>query len=273
VCLLYDENADRDSYVGDFVREGLEAGQKVLFVSSGGVSEVLELMANQGLDVSEFIESGQLAVRGGTETYLGSGRFEAKPMFECIRDEVRTAEVEGYPRMRVTGDLSWASPDVPGFRELFEYERAVDDLFLHTGAMGVCQYDARQLAPAELSDAVQVHRAVVSQRSQEVLETPLLTLLAITRDAEGVLSLYGDVDDSNVGEFEAALSAAISSSGPAVLNLAHLHFIDVAGLRVLERQATKLVGSGGRLVLASPPAFLQRVMEVLDINELIEVAA
>jgi stage II sporulation protein AA (anti-sigma F factor antagonist) len=94
------------------------------------------------------------------------------------------------------------------------------------------------------------------------------------RESRGVLSLHGDIDHSNVDEFEAALSAAIGSPvGAVVLDLTHLTFIDVAGLRVLERQATQLSESGNRLVLSSPPAFLGRVLEVLELDELIEVAA
>ena len=273
VCLLYEENADRDSYVGDFVRAGLEAGEKVLWVTDGGTAEVAELMAARDFDASEFMDSGQLVVKDRTETYLGSGRFDAQAILNCIRKEVRESEAGGYPSIRITGDLSWASLDVPGFPELLEYERAVDELLHDTGSMGICQYDTRQLAPAALMSAVQAHRAVVSQRSQEVLATPFLTLLVITRDANGVLSLYGDVDNSNVGEFEAALGGAIASPGAVVLDLTHLNFIDVAGLRVLERQANQLSDAGDRLVLSSPPAFLERVLEVLEFDELIEVAA
>jgi anti-anti-sigma factor len=88
-----------------------------------------------------------------------------------------------------------------------------------------------------------------------------------------VFSLHGDVDISNVGEFEAALSGAIKAPGPVVLDLTHLHFIDVGGMRVLERQAAQLAEAGERLVLSSPPAFLERVLEILDLDELIEVAA
>ena len=273
VCLLYEENADRDSYVGDFVRAGLEAGEKVLWVTDGGAAEVAELMAARDFDASEFMDSGQLVVKDRTETYLGSGRFDAQAILNCIREEVRESEAGGYPSIRITGDLSWASLDVPGFPELLEYERAVDELLHDTGSMGICQYDTRQLAPAALMSAVQAHRAVVSQRSQEVLATPFLTLLVITRDANGVLSLYGDVDSSNVDEFEAALGAAIASPGAVVLDLTHLNFIDVAGLRVLERQANQLSDAGDRLVLSSPPAFLERVLEVLELDELIGVAA
>jgi anti-sigma B factor antagonist len=88
-----------------------------------------------------------------------------------------------------------------------------------------------------------------------------------------VLSLFGDVDISNVGEFEAALSGAIKAPGTVVLDLTHLHFIDVAGMRVLERQATQLSDAGDRLILSSPPAFLERMLEVLELDELMEVAA
>jgi anti-anti-sigma factor len=273
VCLLYEENADRDSYVGDFVRAGLEAGEKVLWVAGGRAEDVAELMAARGFEVSEFMDSGQLVVKDRTETSLGSGRFDAQAMLNCIRDEVRDSEANLYASLRITGDLSWASPEIPGFPELFEYERAVDELLRDTGYMGICQYDTRQLAPAALTSVVQAHRAVVSQRNQDVLETPLLTLLVITRDADGVLSLYGDVDNSNLGEFEAALTGAIKTPGPVVLDLTHLHFIDVAGVHVLQRQAAQLSDAGDRLVLSSPPAFLERVLKVLDLDEPIEVAA
>ena len=272
VCLLYDQNADRDSYVGEFVSEGLVAREKVLWVAGGGTPEVGDLMARRGFDVSEYVDSGQLVVKDRTETYPGSGRFDGEAMLNLVRDEVRDTEADGDERLRITGELSWASPGVQRFPELFEYERALGELLRETGHMSVCQYDTRQLVPAALTSAVQAHRSVVSRRSQEVLDTPLLTMLVITRDSNGVLSLYGDVDNSNVGEFEAALSAAVSSPGTVTHELAHLHYIDVAGLHVLERQATQLSEPGDRLVLSSPPAFLKRVLEVLDFDELIEVA-
>lgn len=102
----------------------------------------------------------------------------------------------------------------------------------------------------------------------------LATGLLTTTYADGVLSLHGEVDNSNVGEFEAALSAAIGPQvGVVVLDLTHLTFIDVAGLRVVERQAAHLSESGNRLVLSSPPAFLERLLQALDLDEVIEVAA
>jgi anti-anti-sigma factor len=273
VCLLYDQDADRDSYVGEFVSEGLLAREKVLWVAGDGTPEVGDLVARRGFDVSEYVDTGQLTVKDRRETYPGSGHFDGEAMLNLFRDEVRDSKAEGYEGLRTTGDLSWASPGFEGPPDLFEYEHALDELLRETGHMAVCQYDTRQLGPGALTSAVQAHRSVVSQRSQEVLDTPLLTKLVITRDAKGVLSLYGDVDDSNVGEFEAALSAAISSPGTAMLELTHLHFIDVAGVHVLERQVNQLSESGGRLVLSSPPAFLVRVLEVLDLDGLIDVAA
>jgi anti-anti-sigma factor len=273
VCLLYDQDADRDSYVGEFVSEGLLAREKVLWVAGDDTPEVGDLMARRGFDVSGHVETGQLTVKDRTETYLGSGHFDGEAMLNLFRDEVRESKAKGYEGLRTTGDLSWASPGVQGFPDLFEYERALDEHLRETGYMAVCQYDTRQLSPGALTSAVQAHRSVVSQRSQEVLDTPLLTMLVITTDANGVLSLYGDVDNSNVGEFEAALSAAISSPGPVILELSHLHFIDVAGVRVLERQATRLSEAGDRLVLSSPPAFLVRVLGVLGLVGLVELAA
>ena len=104
----------------------------------------------------------------------------------------------------------------------------------------------------------------------EVLATRLLT----TTYADGVLSLHGEVDNSNVGEFDDALSAALGSQvGVVVVDLTHLTFIDVAGIRVVERHAKQSSESGNRLVLSSPPAFLGRLLEALDLDGVIEVAA
>ena len=110
-----------------------------------GAAEVTELMAARDFDASEFLASGQLVVKDRTETYLGSGRFDAQAMLNCIRDEARESEGKGYPGIgsRVIS---------PGLRPASRVPRAprvrvrLDELLRDTGYIGVCQYDTRQLA-------------------------------------------------------------------------------------------------------------------------------
>ncbi|MEA2420262.1 MAG: hypothetical protein QOE60_2468 [Thermoleophilaceae bacterium] len=235
------------------------------------VDRDLDQLSDEAVEVRHYRDTGQLAVKTVEDTYLSGGGFDAEAMIALIREEVRASQGDEFTGLRLTGDLSWANSAIAGIDGLFDYERAIDEIYQETGAMAVCSYDTRRVDAEMVTGAVQAHRSVVSRRRQEVLDTPLLTLLVITRDADGGLSLYGEVDDSNVGEFEAALLTAVDSRAEQVVDLTHLQFIDLSGLRALERQAERLAAAGQRLVLASPPAFVTRVMSMLDLDQRLEV--
>jgi len=91
-----------------------------------------------------------------------------------------------------------------------------------------------------------------------------------------VVRVAGDVDlwTSPVlwGAIEQALEA--SPSGPIVVDLEHLRFIDASGLAVLVRANTAAVRDGGRLlVLRSTPGFARRLLALTALDRLLVLDA
>lgn len=80
-------------------------------------------------------------------------------------------------------------------------------------------------------------------------------------DGRAGLRLVGDVDLATVDELRAAL-AAVDPPRDLRLELADLHFIDVAGTAALVHEAARL-GDGHAIVLRDPPYALLRILDVL----------
>jgi hypothetical protein len=55
--------------------------------------------------------------------------------------------VEGYPALRVTGEMTWALRGMPGFERLVEYEAKPNESIPGNKCLAICQYDRRCLAP------------------------------------------------------------------------------------------------------------------------------
>jgi anti-anti-sigma factor len=200
-----------------------------------------------------------------------SGRFppgdvDAAAMAAWVRGEMRLAEGTGDPRVRVVTEMPEPLRGAAAAEQALAYERAIDAVVRETGAIALCRYDARLFGADAMAAAARAHRRVVSQRSQEVLGTPVMALLIVTRGDEGTFSVDGEVDASNIAEFEAALTMAVAGLSELVADLARVRFMDLTAVRALERQAERLGEAGGRLVLQSPPRFVERVMEILGVE-------
>jgi anti-anti-sigma factor len=92
-------------------------------------------------------------------------------------------------------------------------------------------------------------------------------LLRITRtEAPRGLRLEGEVDISNVEDLERALNE-IPAGRNLSLDLVGLTFIDVRGLHLLAQSAERLDRAGSRLILMSPPSFLQRHLRILGLDQ------
>jgi anti-anti-sigma factor len=84
------------------------------------------------------------------------------------------------------------------------------------------------------------------------------------RDDEVVLGLCGEIDISNVDEFERQLdTAAFSLPAKLIVDCRELEFIDGRGGRLLLATAQVLEGFGSSVVLRSPKATVRRVLDLL----------
>jgi anti-anti-sigma factor len=99
-----------------------------------------------------------------------------------------------------------------------------------------------------------------------VLRLPIeqeVTQLRVSRDREkDWLRISGEIDAWNVGSIREALQAALFETGDVHIDVGHLLFCDVTGIRAIVAAASHLT-DGRRLILHGLDPQLQRVFQVV----------
>jgi anti-anti-sigma regulatory factor len=274
LCLIFADDAEREEVLGTFLRDGLLRGQKVLYLTAGSrPGPVLSRVARGGTDPRVAQANGQLVVLSGLDSARPgrrrgrSGNAPAKgpvgaaarigPLVRRLRTELLRSHREGYPALRVTGDLCPA-PDGLGAAELAEYEAALEPVFAEGSGMCLCPFDRRQLDAAGLECSRRVHPHAVE--TDPYFET---TQVRITRTFQpSGLRITGCLDADAHASLIRALAEVADASGDLHVDMAGLEFLDLPGLRILISAAQGL-GGERRLLLDNLPFHLNRVIRLI----------
>lgn len=171
LCCLYETEEERRALLTPFLRQGLEYGQKVLYIVDARTAQaVLDDLRGEGLAVEPYLSSGQLVILTSTETYLRDGSFDPERMIALLRAETERALAQGYTALRVTGEMSWVLQEEPGSERLIEYEARLNTLLPGSPCLALCQYDCRRFAPALLLEVLTTHPLAIV--GTEVYENP-----------------------------------------------------------------------------------------------------
>jgi hypothetical protein len=145
VCWLYETDAEHERFVTRFLRQGLELGQKVICITDAcSAQTILAYLEQAECEPRPYLDSGQLAILERTDTYLRGGSFDPERMIALLRESTDQALAEGYPALRVTGEMSWAFRRLPGTDHLVEYESRLEEFLPGSKTLAVCQYDRRR---------------------------------------------------------------------------------------------------------------------------------
>ncbi|TEU15261.1 MAG: GAF domain-containing protein [Anaerolineales bacterium] len=158
LCCIYETEEEHRVVVTPFLRRGLERGEKVLYIVDARPTEaILGYLQDGGLDVEPYLASGQLAILTRDDTYMREGIFDPERMVALLRAETEQTLDEGYPALRVTGEMTWALRGLPGSEWLIEYEARLNEFFPGSKCVGLCQYDRRRFDPAVLLGMLHIH--------------------------------------------------------------------------------------------------------------------
>jgi hypothetical protein len=197
--------------------------------------------------------------------HLSTGRFEPSRMLDCLAGHVERADAEGFPGLRLVGDMAWALGELVDAEGLADYEAQVNRLYLDGRAMGVCLYDRRVFDADLLRQVTRAHPAAVTEAVSGW--TPLLRIRRTT-DPYGLL-LVGESDLSNRQAVAAALDAVLVAQPdpcvPIVVDVAGLRFADGATAALLGRLALR--GPAGVHIVGCHGA-LQTVLDRLGVTQL-----
>jgi hypothetical protein len=161
LCLIYDDEAQRQKIVSEYLAAGLKRGEIVrYFADTTAAGDVRAWLVALGV---ELREDGPFGITTAESAYCPSGRFVPQDVLDNMVARYAMAKEAGYSGSRVSGEMTWALRDIPGSDRLLEYEIGINmlhDAFPH---VGMCQYDARLFDGATLFKVLQVHPYMVAQ--------------------------------------------------------------------------------------------------------------
>ena len=158
LCLMYEAQDNHAILLKSFLQQGLECGEKVLYLSDTTSEGSIPDSSGNGISkMDTYAASGQLDVRPVEQIYLCNGIFNPDAVIERLRQETHIALGEGYSALRVTGEMTWALRGLPGSERLIEYEAKLNDFLSHHRCTLLCQYDRRRFSPSILLHVLATH--------------------------------------------------------------------------------------------------------------------
>ena len=162
LCYLYGTEEEHRAVLTPFLRQGLERGEKVVYIVDARTAKTIRgYLQDNGLGVEPYLARGQLVILTRDDAYMREGVFDPEGMIALLRAETEQALAEGYPALRVTGEMTWALRGLPGSERLIEYEAKLNEFFPSSQCLAICQYDRRRFDPAVLLDVLRTHPIAV----------------------------------------------------------------------------------------------------------------
>lgn len=163
LCLIYESREEWLETVVPFILSGLERGLKCIYVvDTNTAQEIKAILKEAGLAVDEAEAKGQLSVIHERDAYTREGFFDPDLMVALLISETEKALGEGYPALRVTGEMSWALRGYSGAERVLEYEAKLNkDLFPTYPCVALCQYDRWKFDPETIKGVVLTHPLLI----------------------------------------------------------------------------------------------------------------
>lgn len=265
LCLSYDNAEERRAILTTYVRDGLRADHKIIYLSDDASPDAVLAWLRSGpevrdLDLPAAMEEGRFVVRTAEEAYMATGRFDPDEIISWFATELDLALVQGYAGVRVTGEETFSLRGWPGTERFAEFERKVDEVFRLSkiNAMAICQYDRRWFDAARLRklESYHVGRVTVNDHFDDgtLRITPTFTPPG--------LALAGAIDESTFPAVVDALRLIGEQTGHICLDLADLEFCDMAGLRALVGASQSSKGMDRLVILREMPDYLGLMMRI-----------
>lgn len=161
LCLIYENPRESAAAAASSIRTGLRRREKSLYISDdAGFATFLNALREEGLDIHSAIRSKMLLVIE-QDAYFHSGTFDPDRLISALREATDTALAEGFPAVRVTGDITPRLVEKIGFEPLIHYESKANLFFSRHPASALCRYNLHDFEPQVILDAIRTHPRVM----------------------------------------------------------------------------------------------------------------
>jgi hypothetical protein len=262
VCWVYGDDDAFDTAVRDFLRLGLERGERLLCVGER-VIESLRGGRAPLPEVDALLADGGLEMLTMEQVYDATGHFSPEQQLEFYDAATRRALRDGYRGLRVVADVSPLADRPAVLPELLRWEHLADEYVAHgPGFSAMCAY-RHDLGKTFLTEAGSAHPLV----------HPLDGMPAFRMFfEEGRLTVAGSVDTSSADLMTRVLAGCPVTGTTATLDLGLVDFMDVAACRGIALWARELRERSVSVEIQDAPRLVQRMWQLLALSEIAPVS-
>jgi len=159
LCAFFHSEEEEFRALLPFMVDGLAAGEKVIYLVNGNdIEEHRRRLKAGGVDLEAVEQSGQLDVVGWPPSVRDG---DAIDQAKSVDDFLSAARNQGYRRMRVVGDMDWASENQTSDAYLIALEARLDAVYSRHDAWIICAYDLSRFSGVAVLDVMRTHPAVL----------------------------------------------------------------------------------------------------------------
>lgn len=172
VCALYTTPEEQLAAAIEYIRGGLERGERCLYVCCEHAIPAFRMaLRDAGIDVDSEEKLGALILITKEDGHLKGGSFDPDRMITMLHAAVEDALTAGFAGLCAAGDMSWVLDGAPGTERLAEYEARLNAFYKNNRALGLCQYSRTKMPPESLDHGIATHR-YVRMEGPILLENP-----------------------------------------------------------------------------------------------------
>lgn len=265
-CLTFSDAEERLDLLAAFVGEGLRQRQKILcWTDSMAPDKLTAELTARSVRPGAALRRGQLRISTASQSLLAGGTADAKAMVAVLADELALASRSGYPGLRVTADMCWATRPSSAPEQLLAFETAVASLFADGRLFVICEYDRDRFDAVTLAFAAQTHSKAVAA---VVYHEHALLRVCRQYSPPGV-RIAGELDYRHRDVLEQALAESARLDRHMHVNLAGLDYIDAACATVIVQTASRLPGTR-RMSLRCRP-LVAKVLELVGARNVLQL--
>lgn len=238
-CLTFGEAEELFDLTAAFVRDGLDAGLKVMWLSDTGPGPAVTELSRRGIAVEPAMSTGQMTADGCEGRLLNGQVFSADAAIGWLARQLASSHERGFPGLRIAVDMSWALRPVSGIEQLPQFEEGIAAALAGTTASVLCQYDRDRFDPVTLASVAAFHTRSVAAATYYA--DPVLRICR--QYAPPGLRIAGEIDYQAEEPLALALAEAVRLDGDVTLNMTPLHFIDGFCARMIADTAKMLAES------------------------------
>ncbi|WP_462325203.1 MEDS domain-containing protein [Desulfoplanes sp.] len=163
VMLLYDSMDHYRRLASRYISDGLEKNDRCIMATDQYSPDQIRTDFDKlGVDMDRSIAKGQLILLSVKDSYSQTKEFDPDETLKIWQNLTDKACEEGYDRLRVIGEATFALAKPGLYKKLIHYENIINkELFPHYPHISTCIY-AKDLYPPEvIKAAIQAHPMLV----------------------------------------------------------------------------------------------------------------